>query len=340
MRIGAVDVGPPKGPILALAPMDDVTDLPFRRICKAQGADLVFTEFVQSDQLVHGAKRAEKRLDIAEDERPVGIQLYGSAESRMQQAALRAAEAGPDLIDINCGCWVKKIAGRGDGAGLLRDLAKFESVVRAVVEVSPVPVTIKTRLGWDDDNVVILEVARMVEQCGAAALTVHCRTRKQGYAGEADWSWLARIREATSLPLIGNGDVRTAEDARRMLESGCDGVMIGRGAIHNPWIFAQTRHLLDTGASLPPPDATTRIAMCIALLRETAAYRGEARAVREFRKHYRGYLGDLPGFDALRPELMTIEREADARDRLAAYAASLGAAFDAVSSYSGGSSAR
>ena len=306
MRIGQVEIGGVAGRPLALAPMDDISDMPFRLLCKRHGADLVFTEFVQTSLLVSGGERPRKRLEISEKERPIGIQIYGSDEEGIRAALPLVEEAEPDFIDINCGCWVKKIAMRGDGAGLLRDLVRFESVVRTVVEGTGLPVTVKTRLGWDEGSIVILDVARMVEQCGVCALTVHCRTRKQGYSGEADWRWLERIRGACRIPLIGNGDVTTAEGCKRMLELGCDGVMIGRGAICSPWVFAHFKHYLETGVLLLRPGPGERLACCREHLTSSCAYKGERRGVREFRKLYRGYLGDLPGFGELRADLMEL----------------------------------
>ena len=191
MRIGTIDIDRP----LCLAPMEDVTDQPFRLLCKTQGADVLYTEFVSSEALIREVGRAIQKMSLLDEERPIAVQIYGSAEESMERAAAMAQEAGADFIDINCGCWVKKIAGRGDGAGLLRDLKRFEAAVRGVLKGTTLPVTVKTRLGWNHDSIVILEVARMLEDLGVAALTVHCRTREQGYRGVADWSWLPRIKE-------------------------------------------------------------------------------------------------------------------------------------------------
>lgn len=306
MRIGPIDIPGIDGTALWLAPMDDVSDKPFRQVCKRHGADVVVTEFIQSSLLVHGAKRPVKRLEFDNGERPLGIQLYGSALDHLAEAVRIATDAKPDFVDINCGCWVKKIAGRGDGAGLLRDLGRFEQVVHTAIAATHLPITVKTRLGWDAGSIVIEEVARMVEQCGAQALTVHCRTRDQGYSGHADWTQLERIKAATTLPVIGNGDVTTPEHARRMLDTGCDGVMIGRGAIANPWIFAQTKHYLATGEHLPPPTPAERIDECLRHLRMSCEDKGEDRGIREFRKYYAGYLHGLPGLEDLRAQLVRI----------------------------------
>jgi len=306
MRIGSLDIPNP----LCLAPMEDVSDMPFRLLCKEQGADMVYTEFTSCEALIRNVKNAVKKIQVHEAERPVAIQLYGSAELAMRQGAEIAQEAGADFIDINCGCWVKKIANRGDGAGLLRDLGKFREVVRAVQSGTTLPVTVKTRLGWDHDNIVILDVAKMLVDLGVEALTLHCRTRKQGYTGNADWSWLPKVKEASGIQLIANGDINTPEDVKQCLELGCDGVMIGRGAIHSPWIFAHTKHYLATGALLPEPDLETRVAMCIRHLSDSAAYRGERRGVLAFRRHYAGYLKGVRNIANLRKDLMQYEEVA------------------------------
>ncbi len=316
MRIGTIEIGGVGGKPLALAPMDDVTDMPFRLLCKAHGADLLYTEFIQSELLIHGGKRPTKRLEFDEAERPIGIQLYGSAQNALQQAVGIVEAVRPDFIDINCGCWAKKIAGRGDGAGLLRDLRRFESVVRTVIDAAHAPVTVKTRLGWDDSSIVILDAARLVEQCGAQALTVHCRTREQGYSGRADWLWLERIKQVIGIPLIGNGDLETPEDVKRMFETGCDGAMIGRGAICNPWIFEQAKYYLETGEHLPPPSPQERIGECLRFLEANCRYKGEAWGVLEFRKYYSGLLRGLPGLDALRAELMRLDELEMVQERL------------------------
>jgi tRNA-dihydrouridine synthase B len=299
MKIGSIDIDKP----LCLAPMEDVSDVPFRRICKEQGADLVFTEFANCEAIIRNVKSTMEKMEVHEGERPVAIQLYGSGEESLEQAAAIAQAAGPDWIDINCGCWVKKIAMRGDGAGLLRDLKKFQAVVESVMRGTDLPVTVKTRLGWDESSFVILEVAQMLESIGVQALTVHCRTRKQGYTGSADWAWLPRIKEASKIQLIANGDIATPEDAKACFDLGVDGVMIGRGAIHSPWIFRYMRHYLNTGEHLPEPTLEERIAMCIRHLKDSVDYRG-ARGVPSFRRHYAGYLKNVPNIANLRKDLM------------------------------------
>ena len=312
MRIGSLELDKP----LALAPMEDVTDYSFRTICKEQGADLLYTEFASSEALIRDVSRTLEKIRVRDEERPIGIQIFGSAETSMEGAAAVAEQANPDFIDINCGCWVKKVALRGAGAGLLQDIKKFEAVVRSVLSGTTLPVTVKTRLGWDAENIVILDVARMLEQLGVQALTVHCRTRKQGHSGAADWSWLERLKNEVSVPIIGNGDVTEPEDVRRMFDTGCDGVMIGRGAIQNPWIFGHAKHYLATGEVPEPPTPAERVALGIEHLRRTIAVKGERKGVIEFRKHYSGYLRSLPGVAKLRCELMEFYEVAPIIERM------------------------
>lgn len=300
-KIGDIDLDKP----LALAPMEDVSDIPFRRLCKERGADLVYTEFTNVEAISRNVKRSLDKIRVTEDERPVAIQLYGSNGESLEKAAAIAETYEPDFIDINCGCWVKKIAMRGDGAGLLRDLGKFEFVVQSVMKGTSLPVTVKTRLGWDDDSIVIEDVARMLQDNGVQALTVHCRTRCQGYGGEADWSWLPRIKAAApDLPLMANGDIFTPEDVASVLDLGCDGAMIGRAAIANPWFFEQTKHFLATGDKLPEPTYEERIELLLRHLRDSVAYRGECRGVTSFRKYYAQYLKGMPKSHKLKVSLM------------------------------------
>lgn len=293
--------------VLALAPMEDVTDIPFRLICKQMGADLVYTEFTNCEALVRDVKKSLDKIRVVEEERPVAVQIYGSLDQSMEGAAAVAEAADPDFIDINCGCWVKKVALREAGAGLLRNLPKFEAIVKAVVRGTSLPVTVKTRLGWDPDSIVILDVARMLEDLGVQCLSVHCRTRKQGHAGDANWSWLEKLKNTVSMPIIGNGDVTEPEDVVRMFETGCDGVMIGRGAIGRPWLFRDARYLLEHGELPPPITVQERIDICIAHLRLTHEFKPGRRALFAFRKHYAGYLRGIPHGAKLRSELMQLE---------------------------------
>jgi len=288
--------------------MEDVSDTPFRLLCKELGADIVYTEFTSCEALVRNVPRALERIRVLDDERPIAVQLYGSAEGSMESAAAIAEGMRPDFIDVNCGCWVKKIAQRGDGAGLLRDLKQFEAVVKAVLRGTTLPVTVKTRLGWDEDSIVILDVARMLEGLGVRALTVHCRTRKQGYTGKADWAWLARIKEVSGVPLIANGDIVAPEQAKALFDMGLDGIMIGRGAIGSPWIFNHIKHYLRNGETLPEPDLHERVALCLRHLKAHVAHRGEKRGVFSFRKYYAGYLKGVANIAHLRRDLMQIEQ--------------------------------
>ena len=303
MLFGKTDICRP----LCLAPMEDVSDPPFRRLCKAYGADVVYTEFVSCEAVVRRVKREVSKFDFEESERPIGIQLYGSNPASLERAAAMAQEAGPDFIDVNCGCWVRKIANRGDGAGLLRDLPRLCAAVAAVQRGTTLPVTVKTRLGWDEGNIVILDLARMLEDLGVQHLTVHCRTRVQGYSGKADWTWLPRVKAAApGLPLIGNGDIRTPQDAETCFNLGCDGVMIGRTAMMQPWVFRTMRRYLDCGELLPEPTLEQRKEKCIEHLRRHVAFRGEPQGIFSFRRHYAGYLKGVTHIARLRRDLMTL----------------------------------
>ncbi len=319
MRIGDIVLDRP----LALAPMEDVTDLPFRLICKELGADLVYTEFASSEALIRDVERTLRKIRVSEAERPVAVQIFGGNETSMEGAAAVAERARPDFIDINCGCWVKNVALRGAGAGLLKDMGRFEAIVRSVIAGTRLPVTVKTRLGWDQQSIVIEDVARMVEQCGAQALTIHCRTREQGHRNSAQWHWLEKVKAVVSIPVIGNGDVLEPEDVRRMFDTGCDGVMIGRGAIQNPWIFQQAKHYLATGERLPDASPVERVALCIRHLRDSVDLKGERRGIIEFRKYYAGYLKGMPHAAKLRAELMEYTELEPLVDRLSAFAESL-----------------
>ncbi len=301
MRIGRLHIE--RG--VLLAPMEDVTDLPFRVLCRRLGADLVYTEFVNSDGLVRQSAKTKKKMVFLEEERPVGIQIYGGEIVAMEGAAHMAEELEPDLLDINCGCWVKDVAMRGAGAGLLRDLPRMEKIASTVVKAVDVPVTLKTRLGWDVESIRIVDVARMCEAVGIQALTVHCRTRDQGHKGHVDYSWIPKIKAAVSIPVIVNGDIMTPQDAKDVFDlTGCDAVMIGRGAIANPWIFRQARHYLDTGELLPEPGMEERVELLKTHLHVAIENKGERVGVIELRKHYAGYLRGIPHISRVRMELM------------------------------------
>jgi len=316
MKIGPVEIK--KG--ILLAPMEDVTDLPFRVMCKRLGADIVYTEFVNSEGLVRGSQRTRDKMSFWEEERPFGIQIYGGEESSMAGAAQLAESFGPDLIDINCGCWVKDVAMRGAGAGLLRDLAKMEKIASTVVKAVKLPVTLKTRLGWDATSIRIVEVARMCEQIGIDALAVHCRTRDQGHKGSVNYTWIPRIKKAVSIPIIVNGDIVTVPDVKRVLdETGCDAVMIGRGAVMNPWIFRQAKHFMATGEMLPEPTIEERVHLVTTHLKLSVEVKGERAGVIELRKHYSGYLRGLPHVSKVRMELMQFTEAQPIFDYLARF---------------------
>jgi len=290
---------------IVLAPMEDVTEPPFRLICKRLGADVVYTEFISSEGLIRDAKKARAKLYLYDEERPAAIQIFGGNEEVMEEAAKIAESANPDFIDINCGCWVKDVALRGAGAGLLRDLPKMRRIAESVIKNTVLPVTLKTRLGWDENSIVIVEVAKMLEEIGIKALTVHCRLRGQGNKGDADWSWIKRIKDAgIKIPIILNGNVRTPEDVKYAFdEFEPDAVMIGQGAIQNPWIFNQAKQMLQSG-SYSEPSIEERINTCVTHLTLCCELKGERYGSLEFRKHYAGYLKGLADVSKFRMELM------------------------------------
>ncbi len=289
-----------------LAPMEDVSDAVFRRLCRGLGADLCVTEFVNVEGLLRGCRVARRKLTLTEGDQPTAIQIYGSNPERLAEAAAVAEAAGPAFLDVNCGCWVPKIAGRGAGAGWLKDPAAMVAMARMVVAGTSIPVTVKTRIGWGpESDMPIVDLARRLEDAGVAALTLHCRTAQMGHTGAADWSWAARAREVVSMPVIVNGDIKSADDAARALrETGCEAVMVGRTAIDHPWIFREARALLDRGVHLPPPTPTERLELCRAHLVANVAARGEPHGVRVTRRHLSGYLHGLRGAAALRRRLL------------------------------------
>jgi nifR3 family TIM-barrel protein len=290
---------------VVLAPMEDVTDAVFRRICRARGATIAMTEFVNVEGLLRGCRNARRKIHLSPDDQLTAIQIYGSNPERLAEAAEFAERAEPLFVDINCGCWVPKIAGRGAGAGWLRDPAAMVAMARLVVERVSLPVTVKTRIGLGpESHMPIVDLARRLEDAGVAAITIHCRTAQMGHTGAADWSWAARAREVVRVPVIVNGDVRSAADAKRALdETGCAGVMVGRRAIEHPWLFREARALLDDGVDVPPPTPDERIALCREHLIANVAQRGEPFGVHCTRRHLAGYLKGLPGAAALRQAL-------------------------------------
>jgi tRNA-dihydrouridine synthase B len=288
--------------------MEDISELPFRLICKELGADLIYTEFVNAEGLIredpNGPRRSFRKLRFLEQERPLGIQLYGAASLSMEQATEIAAEQNPDIIDINCGCWVSNVALRGAGAGLLRDLPQMKEVVSRVIGATHLPVTVKTRLGWDQESIRIVEVAKMLEDIGVQALAIHCRTRGQGHKGAVDYEWIPKVKDAVSIPIILNGDVVSPQIVKDAFDStGCDGVMIGRGAITHPWIFREAQHYLKTGELLPAPSLKERAELCIKHVRLAIEHDGGKYALIGMRRHYAGYFRGLRGASQLRAEL-------------------------------------
>lgn len=301
MNIGKINIDKP----IILAPMEDVTDQPFRLICKRLGADIMYTEFVNSDGLVRKNEKTFQKMFFSEEERPFGIQLYGGDENAMEGAAKLADSLNPDLIDVNCGCWVKQVAGRGAGAGLLKDTPRMERLVANVIKSTKLPVTVKTRLGWDEHSIKIVEVAKMLEGIGVAALTIHARTRSQGHSGDPDFTWIPKVKQAVKIPIILNGSLTEPKQIKEAFdETGCDGVMIGRGAIDNPWIFSDVKHYFATGVITPERSLADRIDVCVELLKTSAEFKGERRGVIEMRKFYTGYLRGVSNASKLRNYLM------------------------------------
>lgn len=296
-------------PIL-LAPMEDVSDPPFRYVCKQNGADLMYTEFISSEGLIRHAAKSKQKLDIFEYERPIGIQLFGSDIESMREAARIATEAEPDLIDINYGCPVKNVACKGAGAALLQDVPKMVEMTKAVIEATHLPVTVKTRLGWDDTTKNIAEVAQRLQDIGIAALTIHGRTRKQLYKGPADWTLIGQVKNNPNIeiPIFGNGDVDSPEKALAMRnEYGVDGVMIGRGSIGNPWIFREVKHFMQTGEILAPPTLNERVDACKTHLLKSIEWKGEKTGIFEMRRHYTNYFKGFENFKNYRTTLVSIE---------------------------------
>lgn len=305
MKIGNININKP----IALAPMEGVTDLSFRLICKKMGADIVYSEFVSSEGLIRDSEKAKKKMQFTDEERPIGIQIYGGLESSMVSAAKIAEELQPDFIDINAGCWVKNVVKQNAGAALLKDLLLMEKLVSAVVLSVQLPVTVKTRLGWDLNNIKIVEVARMLESIGVAALTVHCRTRVQAHKGDVDYSWIPKIKEVVKIPIIVNGGIDSPQKAEYVFETtGCDGIMIGQAAIDNPFIFREIKYYL-THSKLPENVCLNeRINTMINHLKLSVIYKGEKRGVIEFRKYYAGYLHSFPNAAKIRNELMKLTK--------------------------------
>jgi tRNA-dihydrouridine synthase B len=291
-----------------LAPMEDITDPPFRSICKKMGADLMFTEFISSDGLIRDAVKSTRKLEFDESERPIGIQIFGSEVDAMREATLIAESVRPDLIDLNFGCPVRKVAGKGGGAGLLKDIPKMIEITEAVVKATHLPVTVKTRLGWDDDSRFIVEIAERLQDTGIKSITIHGRTRAQMYKGEADWSLIGAVKNnpRMCIPVIGNGDIDSPEKALEMKNRfGIDGIMIGRAVIGNPTIFRSIKHYLNTLELLPEPTVKERVELCRKHLLDSIAWKGEHVGIVEMRKHYSGYFRGLKDFKPFKVKLLT-----------------------------------
>lgn len=296
MKIGNIEL--PEKPLL-LAPMEDVSDHIFRRMCKQFGADLMYTEFVSSDALVRSIKSTMRKLVLFDDERPTGIQLYGREPEALAEAAKIAEEFEPNLIDLNFGCPVKKIATKGAGSGLLRDVPKMIEITKAVVKAVNIPVTVKTRLGWDDNSKEIVTIAEQLQDVGIQALTIHGRTRAQMYTGQADWTLIGEVKNnpRMTIPIFGNGDVTTPQRAKECFDKyGVDGVMIGRGAIGKPWMFREIRHYLITGELLPPPTMDEHVKMMLQYLKANVEHIGERAGILHTRRHLAVTFKNLPNF--------------------------------------------
>jgi len=293
---------------LLLAPMEDVSDPPFRYVCKQHGADMMYTEFISSEGLIRDAAKSVHKLDIFEYERPIGIQLFGGEIGSMREAALIAEAARPDLIDINYGCPVKAVACKGAGAALLQDIPKMVRMTEEIVKTVKLPVTVKTRLGWDDQSRNIVEVAERLQDIGIKALSVHGRTRKQMYKGAADWTLIGEIKQnpRMQIPVFGNGDVDSPETAKLMRDRyGVDGVMIGRASIGYPWIFNEIKHYLKTGNKLLSPDINERVEVCRQHLNKSLEWKGQRTGIVEMRRHYSNYFKGLDHFKEFRTKLVT-----------------------------------
>lgn len=316
VQIKTIDLG--DFPLL-LAPMEDVSDPPFRALCKQCGADMMFTEFISSEGLIRDAAKSVQKLDIYADERPVGIQIFGSEIEHMRQTAAIVTQTKPDVIDINYGCPVKKVACKGAGAGLLQDIPKMVEMTKTIVRSTHLPVTVKTRLGWDSTTKYIVEVAERLQDVGIAAIAIHGRTRKQLYKGEADWSLIGEVKNnpRMHIPVFGNGDIDSPQKAVDYKNRyGVDGVMIGRAAIGYPWIFREMKHFIRTGEHLPPPTIRERIGAVRDHLNRSVQWKGERLAVNEMKRHYANYFKGIPHFKSFRTGLVRADHLQEVYDML------------------------
>ncbi|MBP6183766.1 MAG: tRNA dihydrouridine synthase DusB [Saprospiraceae bacterium] len=305
VKIGSIELG--AFPLL-LAPMEDVSDPPFRALCKAQGCDLMFTEFISVEGLIRDASKSLQKLDIYDEERPIGIQIFGAELDSMERAARIVEEARPEILDINFGCPVQKVVCKLAGAGILKDIPKMIALTEAIVKSTNLPVTVKTRLGWDDDTIFIEEVAERLQDVGIKAISIHGRTRKQMYKGEADWSRIANVRNnpRMHIPVFGNGDIDSPAKALEYKNRyGIDGIMIGRASIGYPWIFREIRHYLETGILLDPPTIAERVNAARQHLKHSIEWKGQKLGVLEMRRHYTNYFKGLEGVKIFRAKLVT-----------------------------------
>ena len=304
VKIANIELG--EFPLL-LAPMEDVSDPPFRAVCKENGADLMYTEFISAEGLIRDADKSVQKLDIYDYERPIGIQIFGDKIESMRQAAAIAEEAQPEIIDINYGCPVKKVACKGAGAGILLNLPKMQEMTDEIVKRVKLPVTVKTRLGWDDSTIQIVEVAKRLQGVGIQALSIHGRTRKQMYKGEANWDMIAEVKNHPDIhiPIFGNGDIDSPQKALEYRNTyGVDGIMIGRAAIGYPWIFNEIKHFMKTGEMLPPPDMKERVATCKKHFEFSLEWKNEILGIFEMRRHYTNYFRGVPNFRPYRMRLV------------------------------------
>ncbi|MGO1649320.1 MAG: tRNA dihydrouridine synthase DusB [Sphingobacterium sp.] len=304
---------------LLLAPMEDVSDPPFRYVCKQNGVDMMYTEFISSEGLIRDAAKSHQKLDIFEYERPIGIQIFGSDIKHMQQSAEICQAASPDLIDINYGCPVKNVACRGAGASLLQDIDKMVAMTKAVVDATDLPVTVKTRLGWDDHTKNVYEVAERLQDIGIKALSIHGRTRAQMYKGQADWTMIRDVKRnpRVKIPIFGNGDVNSVEKAAVWrAEYEVDGIMIGRASIGYPWIFREIKHFFQTGERLDGPTIDERVDVCRTHLIKSIEWKGDKTGIFEMRRHYANYFKGIPNFKEYRMKLVTLQQVDDILDVL------------------------
>lgn len=305
VKIGNINLG--EFPLL-LAPMEDVSDPPFRALCKEQGCDMMYTEFISVEGLIRDASKSVQKLDIYDYERPVGIQIFGAEEDSMRRAAEIVEEAKPEVLDINFGCPVKKVTCKMAGAGILQDIDRMVKLTDFIVKSTNLPVTVKTRLGWDDNTKYIEEVAERLQDVGIKALSIHGRTRKQMYKGEADWTLIGKIKEnpRVQIPIFGNGDINSPEKAKLYREKyGVDGIMIGRASIGNPWIFREIKHYFKTGEILPPPTIKERVAAAKQHLTHSIEWKGEKLGILEMRRHYTNYFRGFRNIKPYRMKLVT-----------------------------------